>query len=276
MGSLGIASWGGTLSMDRAELEVLDQEHPSARMPMALAQVQEDLKDQLDGWTSYGGQWTLQKDGCLSVRAEQGPKLIWDQQPFRQGRVSVEMKFRSGQANIGGLILHVSEPKIGADNWLGYEVSLNMTKKTILFGEHRNNWQPLVEVPADIQTDRWHKLTVEINTDSNEKTVLQVYLDQKPEPIVAYTLSDPLPGNLVGLRTWGSQIDYRNLRIQKENREIQPRWQESKNTQNDEPQNTGFENESQIAQARLLWAKRKAFEMFCRTLMNLNEFLYID
>jgi len=278
VGSLGVALWGGTLSMDQAQLNILDQDRLSHLKSVRLAYATSANKsDRLfEGWTRYAGQWSLQSDGILSVAAEQGPKLVWDSEPLSKGRASIEMKVHSQHANIGGLILRVSEPKIGADNWLGYEISLNMAKKTVLFGEHRNNWQPLAEVPADIQTDRWHKLAVEIDTDSKDQTVLRVYLDQKPEPILAYTLSDPLPGNLVGLRTWGSQIDYRNLSVQKENREIQPRWQESTNAQNDERQTTGVENESQIKQARLLWAKRKAFEMFCRTLMNLNEFLYID
>lgn len=264
MGSLGIASWGGTLSMDRAELEVLDQEHPCARMPMALAQVQEDLKDQLDGWTSYGGQWTLQKDGCLSVRAEQGPKLIWDQQPFRQGRVSVEMKFRSGQANIGGLILHVSEPKIGADNWLGYEVSFNMTKRSILLGEHRNNWQPLAEVPVDIQPDRWHQLSAEMVELADNKTRIKVFLDQDSKPVLEHTIDNRLPGDQLGLRTWGSEIAFRNLVVQADSRESKPKWYEPTQT------------DRQSSDQKQVWAQHKALEMFCRALMNTNEFLYID
>ncbi|MFM2014056.1 MAG: hypothetical protein RLZZ396_2840, partial [Planctomycetota bacterium] len=225
-GSLGIACWGGTFSLDQAKLEVLDQDDPQTGKPLAIAHAHGKHQAQraLDGWSSYAGQWNLQSDGSLRVNAEQGPKFIWDEQPFRQGRVSVEMNFNSRQANIGGLILHVSEPKIGADNWLGYEVSFNMTKKTILFGEHRNNWKPIAEVPVDIQPDRWHRLSAEIVDLPENKTQIKIFLDQSSKPVLEHTLESRLPGDQLGLRTWGSEISYRNLVVQTGSQEYRPKW----------------------------------------------------
>jgi hypothetical protein len=182
------------------------------------------------------------------------------------------MKMGAEQANIGGLILRVSEPKIGADNWLGYEVSLNMPKKTLLFGEHRNNWQPIAEIPVDIQPDRWHKLSAEIEAAEDSKIRLKIYLDHKPEPVLVQTLDNPLPGDQLGLRTWGSQIDYRNLVLMSGSKQQRAEWE---HPHRQLPPKDGASQDT-IPQIRAAWANRKAMEMLCRTLMNVNEFLYID
>ena len=290
-GTLGVAVWGGTLSFDPLVLQTDEPQANSldtksldakseSKTSIARARDIAESNAPPKHWTSYGGDWTLRHDGILKVGPEQGPKLIWDQAALRDGEVSVDLKFASGAANIGGLILRVSEPKVGADNWLGYEVSLNMTTKTILFGEHRNNWTPLAEVPSDIATDRWHRLKARMETLNDGQLKLAIFLDDQPTPLLTQTLSVPLPGDAIGLRTWGSQIEYRDFVLRRGNEELRPDWSIARNA----PQNTsnsatsdGVAEDGDLEEGDVeAWAARKALEMLGRTLMNTNEFMYVD
>jgi mono/diheme cytochrome c family protein len=275
-GTLGVAVWGGTLAFDPLVLQTDEPQGSSQDATTGLITSLARARDIAESneppkhWTSYAGDWTLRSDGILKVGPEQGPKLIWDQATLRDGEVSVDLKFASGASNIGGLILRVSEPKIGADNWLGYEVSLNMTKKTILFGEHRNNWTPLAEVPAEIEPDRWHRLKARTETLSDGQLKLSIFLDDQATPILIQTLSAPLPGDGIGLRTWGSQIEYRNFVIRRGSEELRPDWSIARNGQQSTSNTETTDGDVEI------WAARKALEMLCRTLMNTNEFMYVD
>ncbi|MFN7627435.1 MAG: hypothetical protein ACK5PZ_11440, partial [Pirellula sp.] len=141
-GRLGFAVWGGALTLDALVLSVDGVQHSLARMRPAATS-----PESLAGWTPYDGDWKPLDDGRLKVSLNNGAKILWTDQPMVDGEISVEMRLNRQSSNIGGLIARVSDPKIGADNWLGYEISLNATNKSLLFGEHRNNWTPLEEVP---------------------------------------------------------------------------------------------------------------------------------
>ena len=218
----------------------------------------EKSPEPLVGWTSYDGQWRAVEGGRLQVAQNNGAKLLWVDQPMLDGEISVELKLNKERANIGGLIARVSDPKIGADNWLGYEISLNATKKTLLFGEHRNNWTPIEEVPLAIDFHDWHQLRVRFNQDR-----IQIFVDASETPSIDRKLETPLVGDLVGLRTWGSEIEYRNMKLQRDEKSIAASWGIPANL---ESQSVPIDE----------WALRQAIEAFCRSVFNLNEFVYVD
>lgn len=252
-GRLGFAVWGGALSLDPLSLSVDGTHHSLARMRTG-----EKSPEPLVGWTSYDGQWRAVEGGRLQVAQNNGAKLLWVDQPMLDGEISVELKLNKERANIGGLIARVSDPKIGADNWLGYEISLNATKKTLLFGEHRNNWTPIEEVPLAIDFHDWHQLRVRFNQDR-----IQIFVDASETPSIDRKLETPLVGDLVGLRTWGSEIEYRNMKLQRDEKSIAASWGIPANL---ESQSVPIDE----------WALRQAIEAFCRSVFNLNEFVYVD
>ena len=160
---------------------------------------------------------------------------------------------------IGGLILRVSEPRIGADNWYGHEVSFDFSRKVVFLGDHRNNWMPLVDQPVQVTPDTWHQLRVVMK----EKRI-QVFVNGSTRPQIDKEVDPPLAGTLVGVRTWGSEIEYRNFELTREGKTVRAQWQLPEggpvNLPRSDPQ----------------WARQRALEAFCRSVFNLNEFVYVD
>ncbi len=290
-GTLGVASWGGSISLDGAELEAhslqrderqASGEHTTGAeglkgasqrteaIALARARGGRSVFGPPKSWTSYGGQWTLRRDGVVEVMAEQGPKLLWDEVAVKDGEVSVEVKMLPGAANIGGLIFCVSDPKVGADNWYGYELSLDLPNKSLLFGEHRNNWTPMARVSAGIEAGRWHRLRSRIESQPQGGTKLTVWLDDISDPVLEQFLPQPLPGGGVGLRTWGSAMEFRDFSIRADGKEVRSDWTEQGESFGDQGGGLG---EVEVVKD---WSRKKALEMLGRTLMNLNEFLYVD
>ncbi len=162
----------------------------------------------IPGWQQFGGNWQVQ-DGAIHVAAEAGAKLIRAQPVVGNGTVSCDIRFADLQGDNAGLILCVSDPHTGADNWTGYEISLRARSKSLILGRHHNNWEPLKEVAAPIEAERWHHLRVDLRGPT-----LQVFLDDATPPILEYTdTKDPLPAGQIGLRTWNSNAAFRNVSI---------------------------------------------------------------
>ncbi|WP_435005064.1 family 16 glycoside hydrolase [Tundrisphaera lichenicola] len=167
---------------------------------------QEPPKDRpLIGFTTYGGRWTT-NDGTLDAGPGDGPKLIVDGPPFASGTVGVEIRFPNAQGGNAGLIVKVDNPGPGADMFTGYEVSLETAGRLVL-GRHRQNWEPLRDVPCEVPVGRWIKLEVRM-----EGPKLEVLIDDR-SMLTFEDTEHPLLTGLVGLRTWRRPASYRNLHI---------------------------------------------------------------
>ncbi|MFN7868839.1 MAG: DUF1553 domain-containing protein [Planctomyces sp.] len=257
-GRLGVAVWGGRV--DLRQLQWADS-GPAAVATDILAARQSAVEAPLPtGWSQFGGDWQRLSDTSWRVAADRGSKLLWDQQPLSEGEVSVEMRMTGGRAEIGGLLLCVSEPRVGADNWFGYEVSLNIPAKAVLVGDHRNNFRLLSQQPADLGADRWHHLKAVLSGGR-----LQVYLDHGQQPVIDEPLPDRLPGRLAGLRTWGSEIEFRNFRLQsaEQSEPVLADWSGAQLRQ--------LPAVDQSQQRRLA-----GLAALCRTMFSLNEFAYLE
>ena len=257
-GRLGVAVWGGRVDLRQLQwadngseavpLDVLAVRHRTVESPLPA------------GWSQFGGDWQRLSQTGWRVAADRGGKILWDQQPLSEGEVSVELRMPAGRAEIGGLLLCVSEPRVGADNWFGYEISLNVPARAVLVGDHRNNFRLLRQQVADIAADRWHQLRAVISGGR-----LLVYLDQGQQPLVDEPLPDRLPGKLAGLRTWGSEIEFRNFRVKsaEQSEHVVAEWPEAEL--------------QQLPQVDPLRQRRIAgLAALCRTMFSLNEFAYLE
>ena len=159
----------------------------------------------LKGFSGFGGSWRPQPDALWAAGGE-GPKLIADAPAFEVGEVGVEVLLPEGKSGNAGLIVKVSAPGIGADNFTGYEIALDATGHIVL-GRHRYNWEPISSVPHKVPLNRWLALVVRLTEQS-----LEVLVDGQS----ATTYQDkehPLVSGRVGLRTWQREARFRNLYV---------------------------------------------------------------
>jgi hypothetical protein len=159
----------------------------------------------LRGFTAYGGRWAP-KDGGLEAAAGDGPKLLCDAPGFTEGEASVEVCFPEQKGGNAGLIVKVSQAGPGADRFTGYEVALETAGRLVL-GRHRQNWEPIRNVPCEVPINQWIKLAVRMTGNSLEALV-------NGQSITRYEdTQHPLETGAVGLRTWQREARFRNLTV---------------------------------------------------------------
>ena len=132
---------------------------------------------------------------------------------------------------------------------------LDADNQTISIGDHRNDWTVRQAKPFKVQPGEWHQLRVALNG-----SLIAVYADDADDVTLSFRDPDPLPAGWLGLRTWNSEITFRNLEIR----------QGRKVTRVD------FRPPTAVAEVHPLSARQRALAAYGRVLMNLNEFLYID
>jgi alpha-L-arabinofuranosidase len=158
----------------------------------------------LTGFTAYGGSWKLRGETLLAEGGA-GPKLVSDHAPFAKGEAGVELFFPDRAAGNAGLIVKVHKSGPGADNFDGYEVSLDPAGRFLRLGRHRHNWEPLKDTPCQVPVRKWLRLVVRLT-----ETSLEVRIDGKR--IITYQdRQHPLRSGGVGLRQWQRMARYRKL-----------------------------------------------------------------
>lgn len=169
-----------------------------------------------DHFIPYEGYWQSRGKG-VSVEAHPGAKLVYENAEAADGLVEVGMRFTGGGDN-AGLLVRVDDPGNGADNFIGYEISLAADGKRVVLGKHRHNWQSLREVAVDCSPGEWNTLGVRM-----EGSRIEVLLNG--ESLLVYEdIHGPLPKGKVALRTWNSNVEFRNLAIETGGRKESASW----------------------------------------------------
>lgn len=171
----------------------------------------EPFEPQIEGFSDYGGKWSVDDEGTISVDSGSGPKLVCDSselQDIEEGEISVEI-FCPGNKNDtnAGILIKVRKPGIGADNFIGYEIAVRPESKEINLGKHRFNYGHIGQYKCEIKTDTWIKLNVRFSANWFE-----VYIDEKF--VVRHEDAEsPLISGGIALRPWQREAKYRNLKI---------------------------------------------------------------
>ena len=154
----------------------------------------------------FGGSWAAQ-DGMVHIDGLDGPKLVSQHAVFRDGAVGTEIRFADATGENAGLLVRVTGPGLGADNFTGYEVSLDPLRQTLRLARHRNNYEPIQDVHCDVAVGRWIPLEVRL-----DGPLIEVLVDGKS---VLRHDDGPvaLEAGTVGLRVWHREARYRNLWI---------------------------------------------------------------
>ena len=153
----------------------------------------------------YDYNWTT--DGTNLSSATPGhAKIIYTGSEMEKGTAEVTLR-HDGDRAITGLIFNVTEAGNGADNFRGYEVSLDATKKTLVVGKHDHDWKSIANLPVQFNTEDWKRLRVDF--DGAKFTVTL-----NGEKLYEYEDTDnPLLSGKVGVRTFDGPATFKELSI---------------------------------------------------------------
>ena len=160
-----------------------------------------------DECSTYEGSWQV-VDGAVHAAPHGGAKLVYDPLEMEAGTVETEIRFMGGNpGDNAGLLVGVSEPGNGADNFYGYEISLSADGRRIVVGKHRNDFSSMGEVAVSCDPAAWNRLCVEtgggkLRIGLNGMRVMEVAAD---DPLLAR--------GKVALRTWNSEAQFRNVKV---------------------------------------------------------------
>jgi hypothetical protein len=159
----------------------------------------------VEGFVAVDGQWRA-ADSEVAGDAGPGPKLVSSVEKFVSGEAGVEVYLPGTTAGNAGLIVRVDKPGPGADNFDGYEVAIDVARKSLVLGRHHHDFRLLKEIPCDVAPDRWIALAVKLTERTIEVTV-------DGHPVVQFKDDRPLAAGTIGLRQWQRPARYRNLWI---------------------------------------------------------------
>ncbi len=143
--------------------------------------------------------------GELSVGPGDGPKLVPEGWAVSEGEVGVEVLLPDRQPGNAGLLVRVSQPEVGADAFNGYEIALYSSSQTLLLGRHRQNFEPIRQVPCAVPTGEWIPLVVRLKGASLEVRVNGQRILQHEDR------EHLLTGTAIGLRAWQRQARFRRF-----------------------------------------------------------------
>ena len=187
--------------------------HRSNAPMMNLYLMDENDSEIPKGFDAYGGKWSIRIPDDPDAPSELwsdaglGPKLIQQGMELSEGEIFVEIFIPDVADGNAGIMIQVTNPGIGADNWTGYEIALDATAQEILFGKHEQNFTPIRRVRYPIPIGKWVEIRVRFDGGK-----ANIFLDGK-EACSVEDMRNPLVSGAVGFRPWQKSIGYRNFRI---------------------------------------------------------------
>ncbi len=157
-------------------------------------------------WTAYEGAWQPTAGG-VKVAGGPGYNLVYNKTLAKNSSVSVQVKFGKADVN-AGLILNVNKARNGADNFEGYEISLDPNRQMLVLGKHLNNWVLLKEVKVKFNTNEFTTLKVSVHGGE-----ITVYLNNSVQPDLQFTDSQVLAAGNAGLRVYQADAEFKNFSI---------------------------------------------------------------
>lgn len=163
------------------------------------------------GWRIYDGRWSADGDG-IHVHGGGGSKLVREMADLRDGEVEADILISNDLGENAGLLVRVSKAGVGADDFVGYEISLSPKQQSIILGKHRNDFKSLQAVPAHLVPGRWRHMRVAMSGPH-----LRVFLDGETQPRIDYTdAENPILTGRIALRTWLADATFRNVKIDRQ------------------------------------------------------------
>ncbi|WP_455584477.1 family 16 glycoside hydrolase [Bacteroides sp.] len=160
-------------------------------------------------FSAYEGDWRA-RDNELVITSHPGAKLIYNQKEITDGSIATDLKF-TGEGGNAGLLVCVSQPGNGADNFNDYEISLATNGKRVVIGKHKKNFEPVREIPVECNPTEWNNLKAVMKNQQ-----IEIFLNDK----LVFTFENKdmtLKKGYTALRVWNSNTEFRNLKIMANN-----------------------------------------------------------
>lgn len=159
------------------------------------------------GWAAFGGEWRVDTDG-LHVEADAGAKLVCNTVSMTDGTVEGDLRLADAAGGNASLLVRVTDPHTGADDWNGYEIAISAHDQNVTIHRHHHDWNLLKAEHAAIAPGKWVHVRVEMTGPG-----IRVFLGGDTEPAVSFTdARDPLLNGSIGVRTWQSDASFRDVR----------------------------------------------------------------
>ena len=158
-------------------------------------------RESFPGFTKYEGVWTVEK-GIVGVSTSRGCKLVYEKE-YADGAFETDIRFDNDRGVRAGVVVRLSDPGPGFNNFRGYSVSLSSIGGYLDLCKHDHNEVRLVSRELKHDPYKWVRLRVE-----TEGAAIRVYLDGKLE--IEYTDEDrPFLSGKAAFRDLQSDTYYR-------------------------------------------------------------------
>lgn len=163
-----------------------------------------------EDFSVYEGNWSVLNNEVQAV-SHPGAKLVYNRKEIAGGSIETELKFNGGGEN-AGLLLRVSQPGNGADNFYGYEISLASNGEKIVIGKHKKNFEHVKDIPVKCNPVIWNHLKAVM---ANQR--IEIFLNG--ESVCVFDDNDPdLKTGYPALRVWNSNAVFRNMQLTSDNK----------------------------------------------------------
>lgn len=153
----------------------------------------------------YEGRWSVSNNELHAI-SHPGAKFVYNKEEIAEGSISADIKFAGGGEN-AGLLLRVSQPGNGADSFNGYEISLASNGEKIIIGKHKQNFEPMRDVPVQCNPSEWNNLKAVMKDGK-----IEIFLNGKS--VYAFDDNDSvLKKGYPALRVWNSNAFFRNMQL---------------------------------------------------------------
>lgn len=164
---------------------------------------------QFESFSIYEGNWSVRNNEIWAT-SHPGAKLVYNEKEIITGAIETDIKFNEGGDN-AGLLLRVSRPGDGADNFYGYEISLASNGEKIVIGKHKKNFEHIKDIPVKCDPAVWNNLKAVMKDQK-----IEIFLNGKSVFVFDDDDSD-LQTGYPALRVWNSNTVFRNLKLTLDN-----------------------------------------------------------
>lgn len=164
---------------------------------------------QFESFSIYEGNWSVRNNEIWAT-SHPGAKLVYNEKEIITGAIETDIKFNEGGDN-AGLLLRVSQPGDGADNFYGYEISLASNGEKIVIGKHKKNFEHIKDIPVKCDPAVWNNLKAVMKDQK-----IEIFLNGKSVFVFDDDDSD-LQTGYPALRVWNSNTVFRNLKLTLDN-----------------------------------------------------------
>lgn len=165
-----------------------------------------------EGWTAYGGNWTVVGDTVRNDSDDRGAKLMTGSSHWTSYAMDADIEVLGG--GDAGIVIRVKHVEEGVDSYDGYYAGLRTNDNALILGRAQDGWYefPAAQMPEGVVPNRWYHLRLAAQGCVLTATAREIGNAANAARIET---RDPqcFPAGQAGLRSMGAGGVWRNIRI---------------------------------------------------------------